>query len=182
MARRIYEFNRYLKAITIPANKLKPYYVLDERAMAFLIDIEKEDIMCSNGNFYCMLKTDWDKIYQRWMDVYRKWMADNQDEILYKYNELIFLDEWNKYAKGTISAWEMEALCFYYHEHELAHIDNNRYGFVNFNDLSPEPVVDRVFRKGDKEIKMFKLYKICGTCIAKNKMKHSVSLLTTLVL
>ena len=26
---------------------------------------------------------------------------------------------------------------------------------------------------------MFKLYKICGTCIAKNKMKHSVSLLTT---
>ena len=179
MARRVYEFNRYLKAITIPANKLKPYYVLDERAMAFLIDIEKEDIMCSNGNFYCVLKTDWDKIYQKWMDVYRKWMTDNQDEILYKYNELIFLDEWNKYAKGTISAWEMEALCFYYHEHELAHIDNNRYGFVNFNDLSPEPVVDKVFRKGDKEIKMFKLYKICGTCIAKNKMKHSVSLLTT---
>ena len=39
MARRIYEFNRYLKAITILANKLKPYYVLDERAIAFLIDI-----------------------------------------------------------------------------------------------------------------------------------------------
>ena len=179
MARRVYEFNRYLKAITIPANKLKPYYVLDDRAMAFLIDIEKEDIMCSNGNFYCVLKTDWDKIYQKWMDVYRQWMNENQDDILYKYNQLIFLDQWNKYAKGTISAWEMEALCFYYHEHELAHIDNNRYGFVNFNDLSPEPVVDRVFRKGDKEIKMFKLYKICGTCIAKNKMKHSVSLLTT---
>ena len=178
MARRIYEFNRYLKAITIPANKLKPFYALDERAMAFLINIEQENIICRNGELYCILKTDWDKIYQKWMDVYRKWMSENQEYILYNYNKLIFLDEWNKYAKGTISAWEMEALCFYYHEHELAHIDNNRYGFVNFYDLSPEPVVDRTFQKGDKVIKMFKLYKICGTCIAKNKIKSSVTLLT----
>ena len=178
MARRIYEFNRYLKAITIPANKLKPYYVLDERAMAFLIDIEKEDIMCSNGNFYCILKTDWDKIYQKWMDLYRQWLINNQEEVLNKYNRLIFLEDWNKYARGTISAWEMEVLCFYYHEHELAHIDNNRYGFVNFNDLSPEPVIDRTFTKGGKTINMYKLYKICGTCIAKNKLKGSVTLLT----
>jgi len=63
MARRIYEFNRYLKAITIPANKLKPFYVLDERALGFLVNIEKEDIICKNGEIYCVLKTDWDKIY-----------------------------------------------------------------------------------------------------------------------
>jgi hypothetical protein len=63
MARRVYEFNRYLKAITIPANKLKPYYVLDERAMAFLIDIQQENIIVQNGNIYCILKADWDKIY-----------------------------------------------------------------------------------------------------------------------
>ena len=179
MARRVYEFNRYLKAITIPANKLKPYYVLDERAMGFLIDIEQEKLMCQNGNIYCMLKTDWDKLYQKWMDVYRNWLAENQEEILNKYNKLIFLDDWNKYARGTISAWEMEALCFYYHEHELAHIDNNRYGFVNFYDLSPEPVIDRTFTKNGKTINMYKLFKICGTCIAKNKNKGSVTLLTT---
>ena len=179
MARRVYEFNRYLKAITIPANKLKPYYVLDERAIAFLIDIGQEKLMCQNGNICVVLKTDWDKIYQKWMDVYRVWMTDNQEYILSQYNQLIFLDEWNKYARGTISAWEMEALCFYYHEHELAHINNNTYGFVNFYDLSPEPVVDRTFIKSGKEVKLYKLYKICGTCIAKNKIKHSVSLLTT---
>ena len=179
MARRVYEFNRYLKAITIPANKLKPYYVLDERAMAFLMDIQQEKLMCQNGNIYCMLKTDWDKIYQKWMNVYRNWLTENHDEILDKYNKLIFLEDWNKYARGTISAWEMEALCFYYHEHELAHIDNNRYGFVNFYDLSPEPQIDRTFTKNGKTINMYKLYKICGTCIAKNKNKGSVTLLTT---
>ena len=179
MARRIYEFNRYLKAITISANKLKPYYVLDERAMSFLIDIQQEQLICQNGSIYCILKTDWDKIYQKWMDVFRTWMTENQQYILHEYNKLIFLSDWNKYAKGTISAWEMEALCFYYHEHELSNINNNQYGFVNFYDLPTDPEIDRSFTKNGKTINLYKLYKICGTCIAKNKNKSTVSLLTT---
>ena len=178
-ARRIYEFNRYLKAITIPANKLKPYYVLDERATAFLISIQKEDLICMNGNMYCILKEEWEKIYQKWMDIFRQWLINNQEEVLTKYNGLIFMEDWKKYAKGTISAWEMEALCFYYHEHELAHIDNHKYGFVNFTDLPEEPEIERSFYKGTKQINLYKLYKICGTCIAKNKLKSSVTLLTT---
>ncbi len=178
MARRIYEFNRYLKAITIPANKLKPYYVLDERATAFLIDIQKEDLICKNGNIFCILKTDWDKIYQKWMDVFRVWMSDNQEHILDSLNKLIFLDDWNKYAKGNLSSWEMEALCFYYHEHELANVNMQRYGFANFFELPEEPEIEKTFWKGNKQINMYKLAKICGTCIAKNKIKSTVSLLT----
>ena len=172
MARRIYEFNRYLKAITIPANKLKPYYVLDERAMTFLIDIGKEDIVCQNGNIFCVLKTDWDKIYQKWMDVFRVWMSDNQEHILDNLNKSIFLEDWNKYAKGNLSAWEMEALCFYYHEHELAHVNMNRYGFANFFELPEQPEVEKTFWKGNKQINMYKLSKIW------NKIKSTVSLLT----
>ena len=176
MARRVYEFNRYLKAITIPANKLKPYYVLDERALSFLLNTGKEELICQNGDWYCLLKADWDKIYQTQMDVFRKWIAENHDQIL---DKLIFMDEWNKYAKGTISAWEMEALCFYYHDHELANINNSRYGFVDFNKLPTEPEIDRTFTKGGRTINLYKLYKICGTCIAKNKNKSTVTLLTT---
>jgi DNA polymerase-3 subunit alpha len=73
----------------------------------------------------------------------------------------------------------MEALCFYYHEHELAHLNQYRYGFADFNKLPEDPVIDRTFTKGGKEIKIFKLDKICGTCIAKNKVKSTVTLLTT---
>ena len=99
LARRIYEFNRYLKAITVPMNKLKPYYVLDERAINFLTDIGKEDIICQNGEIFCVLKTDWDKIYQKWMDIFRAWINENHDDILDKLNKAIFLEDWKKYAK-----------------------------------------------------------------------------------
>lgn len=178
LARRIYEFNRYLKAITVPMNKLKPYYVLDERAINFLTDIGKEDIICQNGEIFCVLKTDWDKIYQKWMDIFRAWINENHDDILDKLNKAIFLEDWKKYAKGNISAWEMEALCFYYHEHELANVNMKRYGFSNFFELPDQPEVEKTFWKGNKQINMYKLHKICGTCIAKNKLKSTVSLLT----
>ena len=55
--------------------------------MAFLINIQQEKLICRNGELYCMLKTDWEKIYQRWMDVYRNWIANNHNDILEKYNK-----------------------------------------------------------------------------------------------
>ena len=73
----------------------------------------------------------------------------------------------------------MEALCFYYHEHELEHMNKARYGFADFNELPIEPVVEKTFERGNHIIKMYKLEKICGTCIAKNKTKSTVTLLTT---
>lgn len=179
MARKVFEFTRYLKAITIPANKLKPYYMLDERAVAFLVSIEQEKILCRNGDNYCILKDDWDKVYQKWIDVYRQWIIEHHDELLERYNHLIFLEDWKKYALGNESAWEMEALCFYYHEHELAHINNFAYGFSNFYDLPATPEIETTYKRGGKDITIYKLKKICGTCIAKNKNKATVTLLTT---
>ena len=39
-------------------------------------------------------------------------------------------------------------------------------------------MVDRSFQKGGKTINLFKLTKVCGTCIAKDKAKATVTLLT----
>lgn len=180
MARRVFEFNRYLKAIT----KADPYaykdmYTLDTRALSFLREIDCDDLMeTDNLSWFIKIKT-WDKVYQKYMDVFRNWIAADKDKILNDLNTIIFQEDWNKYAQGNISSWEMEVLCFYYHDHELSHIDQNRYGFADFNKLPEEPMIDRSFVKGGKEIKIFKLDKICGTCIAKNKTKSTVTLLTT---
>ena len=180
MARRVYEFNRYLKAIT-KADKCayKDMYSLDERAIAFLHEIDCDDIMETDNLAWFVKVKRWDAVYQKYMDIFRNWIASDKDEILYALNTKIFMEDWEKYATGTISAWEMEVLCFYYHEHELAHVNNDRYGFVDFFALPEDPVIEKTFKKGDKEIHIFHLSRICGTCIAKNKTKSTVTILTT---
>lgn len=173
MARRVFEFNRYLKAVC----KSGPmYYKLDTRALSFLLELDLDHLIV---NSELMEIKKWDKIYQDWMNVFRTWITNNKDRVLNELNGAIFKEDWDKYAKGTISAWEMEVLCFYYHDHELKDIDQSKYGFVDFFKLPEEPEVDRSFFKAGKEIKIFKLHKICGTCIAKNKTKSTVTLLTT---
>ena len=180
MARRAYEFNRYLKAIT-KADKYayKDMYSLDERAISFLYEIECEDLTITDNVSHFIKVKDWDKVYQKYMDVFRNWIASDKESILNALNIEIFMEDWNKYAKGNISAWEMEVLCFYYHEHELQNINNDKYGFVDFYSLPEDPVIEKTFQKAGKEIHIFHLNRICGTCIAKNKTKSTVTILTT---
>ena len=178
-AKRIFEFTRYLKALS-KATLDKEFYHLDERAINFIMEQGYEEMLYVEMSDYRLNMKEWDKkVYQPWMDVVRNWIASDKDGILDQLNRVIFKEDWDKYAKGTISAWEMEALCFYYHEHELAHLDRNKYGFSNFSTLSEVPEIDRSFVKAGKTINIFKLHRICGTCIAKNKSKSTVTLLTT---
>ena len=174
---RVYEFNRYLKEKCKSADIIN--YICPERAINFLTEIEKEDLLEMDGTNIILNMKSWDKVYQAYMNNIRAWMQENQQKILNSLNQNIFKEEWDKYAgEGNLSAWEMEALCFYYHEHELAHIDKAKYGLIEFNSLLEEPQIDRTFMKGNKKINLFKIYKIYGTCIAKNKPKSTITLLT----
>ena len=113
------------------------------------------------------------------MNQARDYLKNHQQEMLKTYNILLFKEQWDKYAKGTVSAWEMEALCFYYSDHELKNVDNQKYGIKNFFELSPEPEVDYFFKRNGKEIPIYKLCRVAGTVIGKNDTRHSVTLLTT---
>ena len=173
--KQVFVFNKFLK----DNKKVGKYYVFDEGSLNFYsqyYDLNELDVI--NG-ITCILQTKWDKIYQKEMDEARNWLKENQDEVLNQYNNLLFNETWNKYATGNISAWEMESLCFYYHEHELANIDKYKYGIVDFSTLSYEPEVDYFFKRGDRKIPIFKLYRIAGTIISKNNTKASITILTT---
>ena len=173
--KKVFFFNKYLKE-----HKWKEYfYIPDEYGMKFYsmyFDMEKINI---ENNVYLINQKNWDKIYQTHMDFVRDWLKENQNEILNELNSQLFKNEWDKYAAGTISAWEMSSLCFYYHEHELKYIDNQRYGIVDFNLLSPNSEIDYFFRRNGKQIPIYKLYRIAGTVIGKNDTRHIVTLLTT---
>ena len=174
MARRVFEFNRYLKAVC--KTQAKGIYSLDTRAIDFLTELEVEHLIQPD---FSMSETAWDKVYQKWMDVFRIWISNNKDDIMNKLNQAIFMEDWNKYAKGTISAWEMEVLCFYYNEHELSKLNHQFYGFSDFYSLPEEPEIETIKVIKGRSIPIYKLRKVCGTCIAKNKNKSTVTILTT---
>ena len=121
---------------------------------------------------------DWDNTYNHYMDNVRFWLKENQEEVLTQLNTSLFLEMWNKYATGNLSTWEMSSMCCYYHEHELAHVDMNRYGFAKFSELPTEPEVDYFFKRNGRQIPIYKTTKIIGTVISKNDNKSSINLLT----
>jgi hypothetical protein len=113
------------------------------------------------------------------MDPVRDWLKATQDETLLKYNTILFRDIWDKYAKGTPSAWEMDSLCFYHGPHELINVNTDKYDLVDFFELNPESDIERFWKRGKNKIPIYQLYKIIGTVISKNDNKSSISLLTT---
>jgi DNA polymerase-3 subunit alpha len=188
LASRVYEFTRYLKKVCKKmtlrvVNKQVEFYILDDRAVNFINELHDIGAISFNAVEYCeqfIINTLlWDKFYQSEMNIVRDYITKNQSEVLNSLNKIIFAEDWNNYAKGTISAWEMEVLCFYYHEHELAHLPIAKYGISDFSKLPTTPIVDKTFKRNGREIPLFKLSRICGTCIAKNKTKSTVTLLTT---
>ena len=175
--KRVYEFTRYLKKV---CRNTKENYYLDERAINFLTDINQESLIEQNNNEFILKKTEWDTVYSSYLDILRQYITANKDILLKKLNDELFKEDWNKYAQGSISAWEMEVLCFYYHEHELTNANVSKYGIVDFFSLPEEPEVETSFKlKNGAIINRLKLYKIAGTVIAKNKVRSTVSLLTT---
>lgn len=169
-----FAFNKYLKK-----KKYKEYYYMSIDDLSFYEELyDNEGLEIIQGT-PCIQQKTWDKMYKKIMDSAREWLKENQTELLNQYNNILFKEYWNKYAIGNISAWEMESLCFYYHEHELKNINNHKYGIVNFFNLNYEPEVDYFFKRGGRDIPIFKLYKIAGTIISKNNTKSSIVILTT---
>lgn len=173
--RSVYEFNRYLKDVCRGSER---EFKLDDRAMRFLNN-NHSDLILSHDNEYWLNKKVWDKVYQAVMNAVREYLKTNQESMVYQLNKEIFLEDWKKYATGSYSTWEMEVMCYYYHDHELKNVNKRQYGIDNFFDLPEEPIVSYTFHKKGADIPIYKLNRICGTVIAKNKAKGDISLLTT---
>ena len=170
---KVFNFNKYLKK-----NKVGDiYYNLDEKAYNFYEKYYNVDVLENiEDKIYIQQKT-WDKIYKKEMEVVKAYIAAHP-ELLENLNNLLFQEMWNKYALGNTSKWEMDSLSFYHGPHELSNL-SEMYNVVNYFNLSENPIIDKIFTKGDKQIVLYKLNVIAGTVIDKNKAKHIVTLLTT---
>lgn len=177
MQRRVYNFNKYLKKL-----KWQSYYALDNIALNFYeahFDMDKLEPSEMSESGFLIKQTVWDKIYQGHMDKIRPWVKENTSSLLEQVNNRLMSDTWNKYCTGSLSKWEMDAVSFYSHEHELANINKDLYDITDFSRIPENPVVERVLPIKGRQIPIFKLYRIAGTILDKDKAKKTVTLLTT---
>lgn len=173
---RVFNFNKYLKTF-----KVDDLFLLDNIAMTFFdknfsIDKLIEDARAESG--FGIKQATWKKIYDEVMDRIRPYVKENNQKLLTSVNTRLTEDIWNKYCLGNMSKWEMDSVSCYFHEHELARVDNAYYGFSNFFDLPEEPEIERVFEIKGKRVPIFKIHRIYGTVLDRDKMKKLVTLLT----
>lgn len=169
----LYSFNKFLKkyangdVIIFPNEKALDYYC-DHFDVDLLID-----------GYTIGVKT-WEKIYKRGIAPLAEFIKDNMDYLLEQLNTALIQEQFENYAAGTISHYEIESMSFYYHEHELAKVNRMLYDIKDFHKLPEQPVVVKRIptREEGRYIDIMELSHICGTVLDKNKMKNSISLLT----
>lgn len=176
LQRRVYNFNKYLKKF-----KWETYYLMDNIAFNFFeknfdVDILDTNELTESG--FMIKQICWDAIYQKHMDIVRPYIKTHNAELLEKVNNRLISDMWNKYCSGNISKWEMDSISCYFHEHELAKVDEQEYGLSDFYDLLENPEIDRIVPIKGKQIPLFKINRIMGTILDKDKAKKTVTLLT----
>ena len=138
-----------------------------------------DNIFVENNKRYIEQST-WDKIYKKKMDTVREYLKKNNEELLQQLNNKLYQETYDKYADGNLSKWEMDSICYYYHDHELANVNKSLYEFANFYSLPEEPIIERTFpTKDGKMIPIYKTFRFAGTVLGKDKNKGLVTLLTT---
>ena len=170
---RVFNFNKYLKK-----NKEDIYYKLDENSFPFYEENFDMDLLEVDEEGAKIKQTSWDSIYKKNMDKVRPYVKENHDELLHSINTRLMSETWNKYCLGSLSKWEMDSVSFYSHPHELQKVNEGLYGFSDFYKLKEEPEIDKIIYIKGKKIPLFKIHRIMGTVLDKDKAKKTVTLLT----
>jgi len=171
--RRLFNYNKYLKK-----NKAGEYYKIDKLAFEFYEqNFSIDNLLFKDGDYFISQKV-WDKIYAVRTDKLKNYLK-NSDEVLNKLNNILYQEVYDKYAKGSISKWEMDSVNFYYHDHEMIDVNFDKYDIRDFSTQGENPIIQKIisFKNGNK-VPIYELWRIAGTVIDKNKIKHTVTIST----
>ena len=176
-SKRVFVFDKALKKF---CKKDDMFVLKADNYYNFYIKFFDDALLIPTDEGKLGIKQDkWKTLYQKAMNPAKEYIKEHQEELLEAMNQSLFQDEWNKYASGNLSSWEMDSLGMYYHEHELKNTNYKKYGVVSFKSLGVSPKIEKyITLRNGREIPLFKTNKIIGTVIAKDDMKSSISLLT----
>lgn len=156
-------------------------FILDDNSQPFFKEhFTEESVIKTNGGYYIISEKMFTKEVDRYIEPLKEWFKS--EDTIKLYNSKKYEEVWKKYAEGNEASWSMQALSYYDKEHELAYIDEEKYGIVNFFDLSEEPEpYDYYTRYIDGEAKAFPKFtisRIAGTVIQFDNLHNTVMLLT----
>ena len=163
--------------------KTKKWYLVSGNAEKFFRAYFMDD--AEEGKHYNYTSTgeiivcdkEFDKIFKDAIQSVMEWIST--DEALNVVNGNLFKEKWEQYCLGSVSKWEMESVCFYQHEHELASINEEKYSVLKYDDMPEDPVIIERRKIKNFEYNVYKLDRICGTVLSKDKNRHTIDLLTT---
>ena len=158
------------------------YYILDANSQPFFIEhFSEESVMRVEGEYYVVSEKRFTKEVDAKLQPLKDWFIS--DTALKAYNEASFSAIWSKYASGYEAKWSMQALTYYDQKHELADVDNEQYGIVDFYSLDEEPEPYEYYTRWidgeQKQLPKYKIDRIAGTVLNADNLHHTVSLLTT---
>lgn len=161
-------------------------FKLNGSAMKFFCErYSEESIVLVEDTSYVISEKKFIKENNTKLEPLKEWFTSSK--AVNAYNNCMYFDMWEKYAAGTEAAWEMESLSIYSsQEHELMHINKDMYGVVDFFEMPEKPEAYSYFTRklpqdGDyvqKRFPKYKITRIAGTVLDKNKDRHMISLLT----
>jgi len=195
---RLYNFREYITSMdkikdkqtkTITWYKIKDNDENTEHANSFFMEHfandmqEDRDYKYDDEGFLLIAlgtsrKGSFESIYKTKISQLNKWI--NTKECIETYVNIVFQNIKNENMQGNISSWEMESMNFYSKEsgHELANINKEKYGIVDFISLPEEPNITGFTKYKGLQYPKFQLDRIIGTVLDRDKNKHSVTILT----
>jgi DNA polymerase-3 subunit alpha len=177
---RMYKYKAYIskrvfKTISKPKDKL---FLLDDISTSFYEQHFTENAIVEMVDGRPVISEKlFNKEYDKHMINLKEWMS--KPETLQYVNERLIDIDYEPYERDTLGKWEMDSLSYYYHEHELEHVNKEKYDISNFFELPETPIVTKEYVSRGIPRQEYQLTRIAGTVLDKDKNKHSVTILTT---
>ena len=165
-----------------PNFKSKKLYWLDEKAMKYF-NANLRNNLQEEVDWWVDNETEKTIIVDKALDKFYKATFNNLKEYI---NTPEFIKQFNRcqyrarlndlVPNQDENHWSFEALSYYDREHELACIDKTKYMITEFDKIPKEPeFITKSY--GKRSWRQYRLYRIAGTCIAKNDSHHTITLL-----
>ena len=177
---RKYVCNKQFKYGNHPKFKSKALYWLDQKALKYFENHCKSSMV--EGVDYWFEDDRWvvvdkslEKLFAPSIETLKAYI--NTPEFLDKFNKARAKQSMIESVDGLdVNRWAFSSISFYPNEHELAHIDRERYNISLFNELPEEPkFITKSY--GKREWKQFALAQIACTVIDKNDNHHMLTVL-----